>query len=162
MQRADMSSLYAAGAGDEQESETTIEDLQSKLEEADQENQKEKSKIPGWVKYVVIGILAAIIILALVMLFLRNNGNQNEDRIARMRESRRRNDYGGHRESGAGTRRDTGTDYGSSVGQQSVPPIQGEPSSQPMPTPPNASELSSMLNQLDQEKEENEFEIFDL
>lgn len=162
MQRADMSSLYAAGAGDEQESETTIEDLQSKLEEADQENQKEKSKIPGWVKYVVIGILAAIIILALVMLFLRNNGNQNEDRIARMRESRRRNDYGGHRESGAGTRRDTGTDYGSSVGQQSVPPVQGEPSSQPMPTPPNASELSSMLNQLDQEKEENEFEIFDL
>lgn len=161
MQRADMAGLYASGGDDgQEEEETTIEDLQSKLEEAEQK--KEKSGLPGWVKYVVIGILAVVIILALVMLFLRNNGNREEERIARMRESRRRNDYGGYREPGAGAGRDAGPDYASGAGQQPKPPVQEEASSQPLPTPPNASELSSMLNQLDQEKEDNEFEIFDL
>lgn len=162
MQRADMAGLYAADTDDEQETETTIEDLQSKLEEADQANAKEKPGLPGWLKYVVIGILAAIIILALVMLFLRNNGNRDEDRIARMRESRHRNEYGGSREQGAGTRRDFESEDMRDAGQQSAPSVRGEDASQSIPTPPNASELSSMLNQLDHEKEDNEFEIFDL
>jgi hypothetical protein len=175
MQRADMTSLYAAGSDSgEPETETSIEDLQEKLDQADQEKQKDKSELPGWVKYVVIGLLALIIIFALVMLFLKNNGGRDEERLARLRESGRRNDYGKGRESGAGTRQNTGADYengvrydtesddGSGAGRQSSSSVQGEPSSQPMPTPPNASELSSMLNQLDQEKEENEFEIFDL
>lgn len=163
MQRADMTSLYAAGNVDHtQETETSIEDLQSKLEKADQENQKEKAQLPGWVKYVVIGILALIIILALVMLFLRNRGNRDEDRIARMRELRRGNEYGGSREQGVGNRHVSESDDVRDAGQQSAPPAQGEEVSQPIPTPPNASELSAMLNQLDQEKEDNEFEIFDL
>lgn len=163
MQRADMTSLYAAGSADHtQETETSIEDLQSKLEKADQENQKEKAQLPGWVKYVVIGILALIIILALVMLFLRNRGNRDEDRIARMRELRRGNEYGGSREQGAGNRYVSESDDVRNAGQQSAAPAQGEEVSQPIPTPPNASELSAMLNQLDQEKEDNEFEIFDL
>ena len=175
MQRADMTSLYAAGSDSgEPETETSIEDLQEKLDQADQEKQKDKSELPGWVKYVVIGLLALIIIFALVMLFLKNNGGRDEERLARLRESGRRNDYGKGREPGAGTRHNTGADYengvrydaesddGSGAGRQSSSSVQGEDSSQPMPTPPNASELSSMLNQLDQEKEENEFEIFDL
>ena len=175
MQRADMTSLYAAGSDSgEPETETSIEDLQEKLDQADQEKQKDKSELPGWVKYVVIGLLALIIIFALVMLFLKNNGGRDEERLARLRESGRRNDYGKGREPGAGTRHNTGADYengvrydaelddGSGAGRQSSSSVQGEDSSQPMPTPPNASELSSMLNQLDQEKEDNEFEIFDL
>lgn len=160
MQRADMASLYMAGTDQESQPETTIEDLQSKLEEAEQDNKKEKSELPGWVKYAVIGVLALIIILALVMLFLRNNGNRDDDRIARMRESRRSN--GDHQESGAGTRRDNGPDYEKGAGQPSEPSVRGEDPSRSVPAAPNASELSAMLNQLDQEKEENEFEIFDL
>ncbi len=160
MQRADMASLYMAGTDQESQPETTIEDLQSKLEEAEQDNKKEKSELPGWAKYAVIGVLALIIILALVMLFLRNNGNRDDDRIARLRESRRSN--GDHQESGAGTRRDNEPDYEKGAGQPSEPFVRGEDPSRSVPAAPNASELSAMLNQLDQEKEENEFEIFDL
>ena len=57
---------------------------------------------------------------------------------------------------------DNEPDYEKGAGQPSEPFVRGEDPSRSVPAAPNASELSAMLNQLDQEKEENEFEIFDL